>query len=210
MKTSNQASAPDFTIRPFHPSDIPHLYDICLGTGDSGKSAVDQFNDTWLLGQFYMAPYVHFDPEVCFTLTKNHIPVGYIIGTQDSQAFETWCENIWLPKLRKRYPMPVKNNTNSDKKDALIIRRIHEGYKLKEAFKPYPAHLHIDILPEGQGGGFGRKMTEVFIDRLKELGVSGLHLEVGKKNPGAVRFYEKMGFKQIADYEYSIGFGMKF
>jgi ribosomal protein S18 acetylase RimI-like enzyme len=45
---------------------------------------------------------------------------------------------------------------------------------------------------------------------LKELGVSGLHLEVGKKNPGAVRFYEKMGFKQIADYEYSIGFGMKF
>lgn len=208
--TPSRPEQSDFSIRLYHPSDLPHLYHICLATGDSGKSAVDHFGNPWLLGQFYMAPYVHFDPEVCFTLTKNHVPVGYIIGTKDSQAFETWCEESWLPELRKRYPLNTAEENTSDKKDAMIIGRIHEGYKLKEVFKPYPAHLHIDILPEGQGGGFGRMLTEVFINRLKELGVSGLHLEVGKKNPGAVRFYEKMGFKKIADYEYSLGFGMRF
>ncbi len=50
---------------------------------------------------------------------------------------------------------------------------------------------------------------EVFISRLKELNVSALHLEVGKANPGAIKFYEKIGFHKIHEYEYSIAFGMK-
>jgi ribosomal protein S18 acetylase RimI-like enzyme len=38
--------------------------------------------------------------------------------------------------------------------------------------------------------------------------VSALHLEVGKKNVGAVKFYRKVGFHIITEYEYSIAFGM--
>ena len=50
---------------------------------------------------------------------------------------------------------------------------------------------------------------EVFISKLKELNVPALHLEVGKANPGAIKFYEKIGFHKIHEYEYSIAFGME-
>ena len=53
------------------------------------------------------------------------------------------------------------------------------------------------------------KLMDIFTNRLKELKVSGLHLEVGKKNKGAVKFYERTGFQQIIEYEHSIAFGMK-
>ena len=52
-------------------------------------------------------------------------------------------------------------------------------------------------------------MIETFIQKLKNENVSGLHLEVGKKNIGAIEFYKKIGFHQIVEYDYSIAFGMK-
>jgi len=63
-------------------------------------------------------------------------------------------------------------------------------------------------LPIAQGQGLGRKIINTFTDRLKELNVPSLHLEVGKRNEGAVAFYERVGFHRIAEYEFSIAFGM--
>ena len=50
---------------------------------------------------------------------------------------------------------------------------------------------------------------EVFISNLASMKITALHLEVGKANPGAIKFYEKIGFHKIHEYEYSIAFGMK-
>ncbi|MCB0152506.1 MAG: GNAT family N-acetyltransferase, partial [Caldilineaceae bacterium] len=69
--------------------------------------------------------------------------------------------------------------------------------------------LHIDILPVGQGQGLGRRMMETFLDRLRALGVPGVHLGVGKRNPGAIQFYERMGFQPVIDADTWIGFGMR-
>jgi len=64
-------------------------------------------------------------------------------------------------------------------------------------------------LPETQGQGIGRKITDIFINNLKDLNVTALHLEVGKTNSGAIKFYERMGFQIIVEYEHSIAYGMK-
>jgi ribosomal protein S18 acetylase RimI-like enzyme len=73
----------------------------------------------------------------------------------------------------------------------------------------YPAHLHIDILPEGQGKGMGRKLIEIFVDALRRQKVKALHLQVGKSNENAVHFYQRVGFHIIKEYERAIAFGMK-
>jgi ribosomal protein S18 acetylase RimI-like enzyme len=194
-----------FEIRPYHPSDLISLYKICLLTGNSGKDATHLFEDPELLGHLYAAPYAVFEPELSFVVTNEGRPCGYMIGTKDSQKFYELCEKEWFPVLRQRYPL-----LDNDSMDAKIIRRIHEGHIVKPEVKDYPAHLHIDLLRETQGQGIGRKIMEVFITRLKELNVTALHLEVGKANPGAIKFYEKTGFHKIHEYEYSIAFGMKF
>ena len=192
------------TIRPYHPSDLASLYQICLSTGKSGQNASELYSDPQLLGQFYAAPYAVLESELCFILPLSAKPVGYILGTKDSLQFEKKCEKEWFPVLREKYPLPA---VEDDSMDARIMRLIHTGHKVKPELDSYPAHLHIDLLPEAQGKGQGRAMMDTFIDKLIELDVPALHLEVGKSNPGAIQFYQRMGFHEIKEYEYSIAFG---
>ena len=192
-------------IRPYQPSDLESLYKICLLTGDSGKDATNIYKDPNLLGHFYAAPYAILEPELTFILTLDKKTCGYILGTKNSEEFAVKCEIDWFPELRKQYPLP---NDNDKTPDANIIRLIHNGYKTKPELLDYPAHLHIDLLPITQGKGQGRKMIITFIDKLKSENVKGLHLEVGKRNGGAIEFYKRVGFHIITEYEYSIAFGM--
>jgi ribosomal protein S18 acetylase RimI-like enzyme len=196
----------EFKIRPYHPSDLVSLYKICLLTADSGKDASGLYKDPDIVGHFYAAPYAVLEPDLCYVLVANDVPCGYIVGTRDSQEFYQRCEKEWFPPLRKRYSLPDEKDQTYD---ARIIRLIHSGHKPVDDLLDYPAHLHIDILPTGQGQGMGRKLMDVFINRLKELNVPALHLQVGKANPGAIKFYERIGFHLIKEYEFSIAFGMK-
>ena len=164
-------------IRPYHPSDISSYYRICLQTGASGKDATHLYKDADLLGQFYAAPYAVLESDICFTLCCLETPCGYIIGTRNSDQFYQRCETDWFPVLRKRYPLPEPDDTSTD---AHIIRLIHQGHQANPDLKAYPAHLHIDILPQGQGKGMGRQLISTFLQRLQEIGTPAVHLQVGK------------------------------
>ncbi len=193
-------------IRPYHPSDLISLYRICLQTADSGKDASIKYTDPNLLGHYFAAPYVFLEPDLCFVLSLEGKPCGYILGTRNSEKFCDRCEKEWFPLLREQYPLPNPQDTSPD---AHIIRLIHQGHKINNDLLSYPAHLHIDILPAGQGRGMGRKIMDIFLDKLRELQVPALHLQVGKANPGAIKFYERVGFHIIKEYEKAVAFGLK-
>jgi len=196
----------DLSIRSFKESDLPALYEICLKTGDSGKDASSIYKDPKLLGHFYAAPYAILKTKLVYILAKDDVPIGYIIGTDDSQEFFRITEEKWFPQLRRQYSLP---NGTDNSPDARIIRLIHKGHVPRPELLSYPAHLHIDILPEGQGKGMGRKLIEVFKNKLIEMNVTALHLEVGKRNTDAIKFYEKVGFNLIKEFEFSMAFGVK-
>lgn len=198
-------STDEFDIRPYHPSDLCSLIRICLQTGDSGADASTHFRDPELLGLFYAAPYAVMEPDLCFVLTHSGVPSGYILGTRDTPKFYECCERDWFPVLRERYPMPADDDRSAD---AQMIRAIHQGYATEEAVAAYPAHLHIDLLPIGQGKGLGSKLMATFLNRLREIDVPAVHLGVSKRNPRAVRFYEREGFHVIEEYEGGIDMGM--
>lgn len=195
-----------FAIRPYHPSDLYALYRICLLTSDSGADASRLYRDPELLGHYYAAPYAVLEPDLCFVLTHAGSPCGYVLGTRDSIVFSERCEREWFPVLRERYPFPAPDD---DSRDAQLIRLIHAGYHIHPDTIDYPAHLHIDLLPLAQGQGWGRKLMQTFLQRLRELGVPAVHLGVGMRNPGAIAFYERVGFHRIKTYEAWIAFGMR-
>ncbi len=194
------------SVRPFHLSDLDALYDICLKTGDSGNDARTLYSDRMILGHYFAAPYVAFEPSLCFIVDDNTRPVGYILGTSDSLRYSRWAEQQWFPLLRRRYASLPENFTERDRYLAGLIRK---GYTPKEELGAYPAHLHIDILPEGQGGGNGRRLIDAFVGALKSKGVSALHLEVGKTNPHAIAFYRHIGFHIIREYPLSLAMGLR-
>jgi len=196
----------ELKIRNFHPSDLCMLYAICLQTGNSGSDASDMYQDKYLLGHYYAGPYAVLEPELCFVLTCGGKPCGYILGTKHSAAFADYCEDTWFPVLREQYPMP---EAEDDTPDASIIRRLHAGHQVSAAFSAYPAHLHIDLLPAAQGQGMGRALMQTFLAKLRDLEVPAVHLQVGKKNPGAIQFYQRTGFHLIEEQEKALAFGMK-
>ena len=194
-----------FRIHPYHPSDLVALYRICLLTGKDGKDASQFYRDPDLLGHLYVAPYAVSEPDLCFLVSHHGERCGYILGTRDTKTFYQWCESNWFPHLRKRYMQPDPEDKSLD---AHMIRIIHQQRSLRDITSRYPAHLHIDLLPVAQGQGWGRRMMRTFLNRLRELNVKGVHLVVSKRNPRAIRFYEKEGFKKLREYPTGITYGM--
>jgi len=193
-------------IRPYHPSDLYALYQICLRTGDSGADATHVYQDPELLGHCFAAPYAVIEPDLCFVLTHAGAPCGYVLGTRDTITFAERCDRDWFPVLRNRYPLPAPDDQSED---ADLIRYIHAGKQINPDVAAYPAHLHIDLLPIAQGQGWGRKLIQAFLGRLGALAIPAVHLGVGKNNPRAIGFYERMGFQRVKEYEGGIAFGMQ-
>lgn len=199
----------DVVIRRACAGDIPYLYEICLKTGLAGKDATASFRDPYLLGQYYAVPYFFFQPALCFVAENQETrkPAGYILGTSDSSGFYEFMNTSWLPYLRHQLftdPAPVP----ASEAEAGLIATI-AGNEEKTLYPGYPAHLHIDLLPELQGKGCGRLLMERMLKELKDDGISGVHLGVDGKNTNAIGFYGKMGFTAIEAHEWGLVLGKK-
>lgn len=195
-----------FAIRPYHPSDLPNLYQICLGTGDSGADGAHLYQDPHLIGHYFAAPYAVLEPDLSFVLTCDGTPVGYVLGAHDTATFGKRCETEWFPPLRARYPLPPAEDTS---RDAQMIRAIHRGHDQQNEHPAYPAHLHIDILPIGQGMGWGKRLIETLLTQMRQGGVPAVHLGVGGRNTRAIGFYEHIGFQRIQEAPWGLILGMK-
>jgi GNAT superfamily N-acetyltransferase len=180
------------TIRAYRPTDLEAVYDICVRTGDLGGDARGQNSSDRLVGDVYAAPYVVLEPETARILDDGGgQPVGYIVGTRDTADFVRRFRHVWLPEVTGRY-------RGDDPRDRVLIERLYHPEKmLGPELADYPAHLHIDLLPEWQGRGLGRGLMGSFLAGLHAAGVPRVHLEVSAKNPGARAFYDRLGFKPL-------------
>jgi len=191
-----------FETRKFHYSDLPRLYDICLKTGLMGSDASHLYQDKELLGHLYVAPYAVKEPALCTIVTGNGMPLGYVCGTADSIVFEKECQENWYPVLKDRYPQA---HTDDNRMDAIISRLFYQSTLLPNIdLTLYPAHLHINLLPEAQGKGLGGKCLNIALQILIKKGVTGVYLTVFIENQRAIRFYQKFGFSEVSRNPYAL------
>jgi ribosomal protein S18 acetylase RimI-like enzyme len=188
-------------IRLARPDDRNAMYDICVRTGDSGGDARPLYRDHELLGAMWVGPYLALEPELAFVAEDGEGVVGYVLGAEDTREFEVACEREWWPALRVRYPEPPSDADPGSEPDArlaadeALIRRFHHPDPAPAAVVArFPAHLHIDILPRGQGRGVGRRLIDTLLDALRDREVRGVHLGVGATNTRAIGFYRHLGF----------------
>jgi GNAT superfamily N-acetyltransferase len=185
--------------------DLPYIYEICYLTGYDKVTLETICEDKYKTGHYYAAPYLYFDIECCFVVTVENIPKGYILGTHDTETYTQWLNTHWLPKVRKYYDL--QKFQNRDPFETHLNNCIINDTEIEDRLKDYPAHLHIDLLPELQGKGMGRKLIEVFFNRCREKGAQRVHLGVSKENPGAIAFYNKLGMYVISEDEEGINMG---
>ncbi|MEU9202095.1 GNAT family N-acetyltransferase [Streptomyces sp. NPDC048332] len=193
------------------PAETDRLYDICLRTAASGKDATDSYEDPRLPGDIFLAPYLRYAPDLAWVLDRPDRPdlpaSGYVLGVADTASFEQTLEREWWPALRtRREGVPFREGSA----DAFARKWIdHPPTARAEVAAAYPAHLHIDLLPEAQGGGSGSRLIHTLLGALRSRGVRGVHLGVGKANAGAVGFYRYLGFEVLVEEPSSFVLGME-
>jgi len=175
--------------------DLPGVYRVCLLTGAAGADATALHDDPDLLGHLWAGPYLAFPDAVTRVLRDEHGVAGYCLAVPDTRAYEQWVEQVWLPPLRARHPL----GSGSTPADAAVVEHLQRPTVADAGLLvAHPAHLHVDLLPRLQGQGWGRRVVESVLEGLTAAGATGVHLGVDEGNTGAQRFYERLGFTELA------------
>ena len=184
-------------IRPYRAEDRAACYDICVRTAEVGEDATGLYSTDDLMGDLFFGPFVDVDPTLAFVVDTGDHVAGYVIGAITRPFIQTYREEL-LPAFAEKYPLDVERSAQEAHMVAL-------GYNpermLFDDLDDYPAVLHIDLLPELQGQGFGRKLMDTLRAALAERGVAAVHLEMVTANVRARAFYDRLGFEELAVYD---------
>jgi ribosomal protein S18 acetylase RimI-like enzyme len=149
--------------------------------------------------------YISVTPETCFVLDDgNGRVVGYCIGTADTTSFAQRWRDVFTPVVDPTLvPRPEERSD-----DPIMERDDIKGFRhavynaacsmlqpWPQTLQTYPAHLHIDILPEYQRKGYGTALINAFFEAVKRRGANGVHLDMVQHNVKARAFYERLGFQ---------------
>ena len=181
-------------IRPYNEKDKENVRYICLNSDGPCKSTKRGINFSLAV---YCDYYIEREPENCFVAAdENNKAIGYIICTEDFDVFKKSFLEEYYSKIAK---WEFKR-----RKSALRSIVSHEKYK-----EEYPAHLHIDVLPDYQRMGLGHRMTDALLEHLKNKGVKGLMLTTWIKNKKGRGFYDKYGFSLLEETKNCAVYGIK-
>jgi ribosomal protein S18 acetylase RimI-like enzyme len=209
----------DLEIRPYRPGDRDAVAEVCVRTAAGGGDARGVYSDDTLMPDVYALPYVDHSPDLAFVVVETGATaaddplavedgrmLGYVIAVADTRDFADWWESDWSPRFRARHP-EVGPATGADPgySEAALVRdgtdpaRMVRGLRGGE-LETHPAHLHIDLVPEAQGRGLGRRLIDTLRAALVEQGVPGVHLGYDPANVGARAFYDRLGFDELPSH----------
>jgi ribosomal protein S18 acetylase RimI-like enzyme len=203
-------------IRPYRSSDRTAVAEVCVRTAAAGGDARGLYSDDSLMAEVYALPYVEHSPELAFMVVEQ-VPatvgdplavddgrlLGYVVGVADTREFVTWWEREWTPGFVRRHPEPgPPTGAEPAYTEAALLRDGAHPQRMLRSLSDgqladFPAHLHIDLVPEAQGRGLGRRLMDTLREALVHQGAPGLHLGYDPANSSARAFYDRLGFHEL-------------
>ncbi len=160
----------------------------------------------WTWANAQTAYYTDEEPESAIVVVdKSNEVHGYLLGCKDTEQpykkgldpdsiyiHDGWAKfNIVRPGTAGF----VVRSTVDGIMDLVTRKQSPSALQIHDP--EYPAHLHVDLLPEARGQGIGRHLVWLWLKHLQALEVPGCHLQTVVENPGAVEFFTKQGFEQV-------------
>lgn len=164
-------------IRRIRESDREQLKKICIAQA-SARAREDPLYAQFTLAM-YCEPYA--DMLDGFVLADDSdLAVGYIFGALTREKHREALQHY----------IPLMEELGEE-----YSQRVRGECQMYDAFqKEYPSHLHIDILEEYTGQGYGTKLMNALLAYLKEQGSKGVMLGVSPHNLRGIHFYQHCGF----------------
>lgn len=185
-------------IRPFEEKDKENVRFVCLNSEGPCKMTPDEKH--YILTT-YCNYYIEQEGRNCFVaVDDDDNAIAYIICTENYDAYRKIFLEEYVPRLDENM---VVWNFNA-KQGAIGSTVLQEKYK-----EEYPAHLHIDVLPEYHRKGIGHMLVNTLKEHLHNKGICGVMLTVGSKNMVGRGFYDKYGFDFLEQVGDDVAYGLK-
>lgn len=192
-------------IRHYQQTDAEDVLHIAYRTGYMGEDLTGKhiFNDKTLFGYLFCLYYLLYEQEHCFLAVdeenENKV-VGYVLGTCDSRKQERRFAMTMVGRIVLRSMLhTIWKHPESVQAVLFLLKNIGKTRTPPHLYEDYPAHLHINVLPEYQQYGIGSQLLRTFEEHLRDKGVSGIHLRTSSHNRKAIPFYYKKGYHLLSE-----------
>jgi GNAT superfamily N-acetyltransferase len=189
-------------VRPYEPRDRDAVREICRATAYGGAERARPI-DPLLLTDLMTRYYTDYTPEAVWVAERKGRVVGYLAGCFDEAPLRRIMIRRIVPQAvaaavaRGLLLRPALWQLISvlPRFAAASRRAVPAGRG--ESLDNYPAHLHVNLLPEGRGRGLGERLVAQLCAAAAGRGLPGVHATLLEDNRGARRFFERLGFEAL-------------
>ncbi len=183
-------------IRTYAPADRDALADLFTRAGAQSPTG-ELWRHPASERMVYLDPYIDNCPDTLFLAEVDKELVGYLTGCPDTALLASEDERITEAIARHKVmlrprSMPFFLRSMAD----LLHAKVRGGdVATGEAVDPrWPAHLHINVVPQARGTGVAHELMAAWQDWLTRSGSRGCHLQTLVENTRATRFFLRSGF----------------
>lgn len=189
-----------FRIRPYEPRDRPAVRDICAACAWMGRPDPSHTPDPWIWSEFWTRYFTDREPRHTWMVDAPEGQLGYLTGTLDATCVDRYLPwlvpgIVWRAARRRLLRRPTSRALIRGMLASVARGEMSPPDGVREAC---PATFHVNLLPEARGGGLGRRLIEAFLERMRKLGVRGVHVQNLSINAAARRCIRRVGFRLAA------------
>jgi ribosomal protein S18 acetylase RimI-like enzyme len=188
----------EFEIRAYEPRDRDAVRAICFETGYMGDPVDWLWRDRESFADLITRYYTDHEPGSLFVVERGGRVVGYLTGCVDSERCRGFAAGE-VRRLVRRGALVRPGVAPFFWRSILDLLRDRQAPDEVLGDPRWPAHLHIDLLPEARRRGVGRRLMARWLDRLRSGGSPGVHLGTFAENQGALPFFEACGFRRLGE-----------
>ena len=197
-------NAPDpYIVRPFRRSDRSAVRAICAATAWMGEPAPLLAGDEWIWAEYWTRYFTDRQWRFCRVAEDrcDGRVVGYLTGTPDAAGFDAYAPFL-LPGIVHRI---IRRRVLRKAPARRAIRNLLASVLRGELELPpgvarqYPATFHFNLLARARRRGLGSRMLGIFLERMRELGVAGVHARVLSINRASTAALARAGFRPAGE-----------
>jgi ribosomal protein S18 acetylase RimI-like enzyme len=186
------------SVRPYRPEDREQVRRICYETGFMGESVDWFWRDRRSFADMFCGWWIDHQLESALVAELNGEVAGYLLGCEDSRLVASEAFILFRQFFGRACCLRAGTA-------GVMWRMVGEGILdgIRGTLPPtrvwdlrWPAHLHIDLLPECRGQGVGAQLVRAWLTSLRERSIPGCHLQTLAENKDSIGFFEAMGFER--------------
>jgi GNAT superfamily N-acetyltransferase len=192
--------AMEWRVESARKSDWDRVREICVLTSPAVQALIGKRRN--FFEDFWVEPYQLLRPDWTWVLRSENDDrvLGYLTAAPDTVRFCT--QRAWLQRMRLLYRWILgRYGKGTPELRRWLRRSFHLDPHPEKVFgkdvevelvRKFPAHLHMNLDPAAHGKGGGSLLLQALDQRMRQEGISGVHLFCGT---GPMGFYERCGFQ---------------